>query len=133
MKTIWISLILFVINFLSLCGIATLSLQDYLTMLVYIVPILLEFVLALLWTRKNYLKCKKILIGRLLIFCVLLLLIIFYLLLTSEDVTDILAVSAFAIFFNILPYLFGILCFHLCTKDKAGQEKNTGDGSNISK
>lgn len=125
MKTIWVSLILLVINFFSVCGIATLGLQDHLTMLIYIVPIFLEFVLALLWTRKNYLKCKKVLIGRLLIFSVLLVLVAFYFLFTSKDVTDILAVGVFGIFFNILPYLFGILCFHLYVR----RGDRTGDGS----
>ncbi len=43
MKTICVSLILLVINFFSVCGIVTLGLQDHLTMLIYIVPILLEF------------------------------------------------------------------------------------------
>lgn len=118
MKTIWVSLILLVINFFSVCGIVALGLQDHLTMLIYIVPILLEFFLALLWTRKNYLKCKMVLIGRLLIFGILLVLVVFYFLLTSKDVTDILAVGVFGILFNILPYLFGILCFHLCTKNR---------------
>lgn len=116
MKTIWISIILLAVNFLSVGGIATLGLQDHLTMLIYIVPILLEFVLALLWTRKNYLKCKKVLIGRLLIFVVLLVFVVFYFMLAGRDVTDILAVGIFGILFNILPYLFGILCFHLWTK-----------------
>ena len=116
MKTIWVSLTLLVINFVCVCGIATLGLQDHLTMLIYIVPIVLEFVLALLWTRDNYLKCKKVLTGRLLIFSILLVLLLLYLLFTSKDVTDILAVAVFGIFFNILPYLFGILIFHLWTK-----------------
>ena len=112
MKTIWISLILFVINFLSVCGIGIFGLQDYLTMLVYLVPILIDIVAVFVIYKS---KPKQINISfaiLMALFVVFAIVMGFVIYISGSFVSSIIAVYTFIVIFDIVPLLLVLLVYN---------------------
>ncbi|MBO5726578.1 MAG: hypothetical protein J6S00_05910 [Clostridia bacterium] len=105
MKTIGASLILFVINLSLTCGIGIIDLQEYLTLLVYVVPILIVIAAVFVIYKSKPKQINLSFVILMAMFVVLAIVMCFVVYINGSQVSSMIAVCAFIAFFDIAPLL----------------------------
>lgn len=112
MKKTIIAFCLLMVNVLCTSVIGMTRLQDHLTLLVYFIPIAIDFIIIILYCKENFKLMRSILLRLLLMLIFLILILCFAIDLSGSFFTSIIAVFVFVTIFNICPILlFFVISF----------------------
>ena len=112
MKKIIIAIFLLIIDVLCTTIIGTMGLQEKLTMMVYFLPIVIDFIIIIFYCKANLKIVRSILIRLIILFVFLTFILCFAIYVKGNFFTSIIAVCVFIIVFNVFPaLLFFVISF----------------------